>query len=351
VDKFAVAMRKVAKALDAAVDAAQGKLPNEERPDPRDGSDLERRVHRERAAARHVHRAIQLLEEALHGLKRATLAEAAKEIAELQPEKVPLKHRLRAEKDELVRHALLEELRRQREHHVAELIAAKAVRWDAELPEHPPVGTGMDERAVELPLAFEFLGSDPNEWVLDAGASLNLRLVRTLLGATAPRIVHLTQTSDREIPLFDRDRAGYVFADIRRLPFQKHWFDRVLCVSTLEHVGMDNTRYGAPRERDPEAYLAALHELRRVLRPGGTLFLTVPVGVPRSFGWFRIFGPDELRRTLRTLRGFETTVRYFIYDGRWRDADESMALSGRTRSASVRAIAAIAASSHHGRTG
>ena len=42
-----------------------------------------------------------------------------------------------------------------------------------------------------------------------------------------------------------------VEADVRDLPFAADSFDQVLLVSTLEHIGADNTVYGLEVEGDP----------------------------------------------------------------------------------------------------
>jgi SAM-dependent methyltransferase len=61
----------------------------------------------------------------------------------------------------------------------------------------------------------------------------------------------------------------------------------VLLVSTLEHVGADNTVYGLDTASDGDARVRALRELRRVLAPDGSLLVTVPLGERGDHGWFR----------------------------------------------------------------
>jgi len=79
-----------------------------------------------------------------------------------------------------------------------------------------------------------------------------------------------------------------VQADVRSLPFPDGSFDQVLLVSTLEHVGADNSVYGLDAERGNESQREeALRELARVLGRNGTLLVTVPLGEPGDHGWFR----------------------------------------------------------------
>lgn len=56
--------------------------------------------------------------------------------------------------------------------------------------------------------------------------------------------------------------------------------DVAFCISTLEHIR------GRPRWRYRSGALGALRELRRVLRPGGRVLLTVPCGVPERHDGF-----------------------------------------------------------------
>jgi SAM-dependent methyltransferase len=114
-----------------------------------------------------------------------------------------------------------------------------------------------------------------------------------------------------------------VQADVRELPFEDGAFDLVLCVSTLEHVGADNTGYGLEAEDDAASRLTALRELRRVLSPGGRLLITVPCGEPEDYGWFR---QDDVRGWTRlfTRAGFfvEEQEAYELTEEGWRTAPE-----------------------------
>ncbi|MGA2520413.1 MAG: class I SAM-dependent methyltransferase [Acidimicrobiales bacterium] len=66
------------------------------------------------------------------------------------------------------------------------------------------------------------------------------------------------------------DEAGVVQGDALRLPFADASFDRVIASEVLEHIPDDGT---------------AMAELSRVLRPGGTMAVTVPRFGPEAVNW------------------------------------------------------------------
>jgi SAM-dependent methyltransferase len=76
-------------------------------------------------------------------------------------------------------------------------------------------------------------------------------------------------------------------ADLLALPFPDRSLPSLSCLHVVEHIGLG--RYGEPLE--PEGDLGALRELARVIAPGGSLLLAVPVGRPRVvFNAHRIYG-------------------------------------------------------------
>jgi SAM-dependent methyltransferase len=68
----------------------------------------------------------------------------------------------------------------------------------------------------------------------------------------------------------DRVRVGGVRADARTLPFADGTFDRIVAAEVLEHIVEDRR---------------AMTELSRVLRPGGTMAVTVPRCGPEIVNW------------------------------------------------------------------
>lgn len=60
--------------------------------------------------------------------------------------------------------------------------------------------------------------------------------------------------------------------DIMNMPFRDNSFDRVIAVSTIEHIGFG--AYGDPIY--PEGDIKAMEEIRRVLKEGGMALITLP---------------------------------------------------------------------------
>jgi hypothetical protein len=68
-------------------------------------------------------------------------------------------------------------------------------------------------------------------------------------------------------------------------------WDSVSCLHALEHFGLG--RYGDPI--DPDAYVQGLENMASLLKPGGVLYLSTPVGRQRvQFNANRIFDPRTI---------------------------------------------------------
>ena len=203
-------------------------------------------------------------------------------------------------------------------------------RAGAQLPRG--FGFALDERIVELPWIVANLDA-VGEPVLDAGSALNHRLI---LGRVIPRVGSLTIVTFTEEDAIAGFSAEYATADLRELPFAEGSFAAITCVSTLEHVGMDNSDYGStePPSDDPDREAArAIAELRRVLRPGGRLLLTIPYGREEDHGWCRQFDAAGVRRIrewfgqpeapgrvyAHSLRGWQLSSLEDAADARYRD--------------------------------
>ena len=149
---------------------------------------------------------------------------------------------------------------------------------------------GTDERVVEIPWVLSRLR--PRGRVLEVGYAFAEPAYLAALVRSGVELVGV-DLADREVDGIERH-----LSDVRTLPFPDDSFDQVLLVSTLEHVGADNSVYGVEPEDDPSARHVALVELARVLRRDGRLLVTVPLGEPGDHGWFR---QDDVRGWTRSF--------------------------------------------------
>lgn len=157
-------------------------------------------------------------------------------------------------------------------------------------------GEGLSERVIEIPWISREIATAAPRRVLDTGT------------AYAPPVYHRllyrleAEVDGADLVPFDLPGVRPTVADLRELPFEDDTFDVTVCVSTLEHIGMDNEAYfdSAGEQIDEQGDLRALREMGRVTRPGGHVLVTVPGGPDESYGWLRQYSPDGFTRLAET---------------------------------------------------
>jgi glycosyltransferase involved in cell wall biosynthesis/SAM-dependent methyltransferase len=208
----------------------------------------------------------------------------------------------------------------------AELLAI--FREGAALP--AGIGHGFDERVVEFPwVAAQRLSGR----VLDAGSTLNhLHVLKRLRPRTDELHIATLAPEERSFPQLG---ISYLYSDLRELPLADDVYDRVLSISTLEHVGTDTSYYGgetAVADDPQQELLAAVAELRRVLRPGGDCYITVPVGHGERYDWVRSLTLDEVDAIVEAFAPATSSLDFFRYaDGAWRRAEREDVATARYR--------------------
>ena len=129
---------------------------------------------------------------------------------------------------------------------------------------------------------------------------------------------------------YRHERLKFLQGDILELPLEEARFDLAINCSAIEHVGIAG-RYGVT-EGHADGDLAAMARLRSLLRPGGLMLLTIPVGSDAVFApWHRVYGPERLPRL---LQGFTVESREFWLkdrENRWERSDEGPALATPSR--------------------
>jgi len=132
-----------------------------------------------------------------------------------------------------------------------------------------------------LTVDYDQLGVQRGERLLDLGCGggrhafqavrLGARVVA--LDAMATEVAQVRDTIGAMLDAGEvraDDEAGVVQGDALHLPFADASFDRVIAAEVLEHIPEDDS---------------AMAELSRVLRPGGTMAVTVPRFGPEVVNW------------------------------------------------------------------
>ncbi|MBW4546701.1 MAG: class I SAM-dependent methyltransferase [Symplocastrum torsivum CPER-KK1] len=187
-------------------------------------------------------------------------------------------------------------------------------RFRCSEPLSPDYGFGIDERCVEYPWLVANL-SENAKCLLDAGSVLNHRFILNHPTFENKKLHILTLAPEENC--FWEKGISYLYDDLRDIPIRNDYYDTIICLSTLEHIGCDNTLHTQDetyQENRPEDFVLVMKELRRVLKPGGSLFLSVPFGVYRQLGTFQQFDRELLSRAVEAFElASEVTETFYQY--------------------------------------
>lgn len=170
-----------------------------------------------------------------------------------------------------------------------------------------------------LTINYNLLKFNDGDKLLDVGCGegrhvIHACLEHNILGVGVDLSLHdLKITAERFAPFANYNPQSYFSiqqTDATRLPFADNSFDKIICSEVLEHI---------------ENYQGVLQEIKRVLKSGGILAISVPRAWPEKICWklssayhqvegghIRIFNAKHLRNEIESQQ-FEFTHRYWAH--------------------------------------
>jgi SAM-dependent methyltransferase len=185
-------------------------------------------------------------------------------------------------------------------------------------------GVGLDERIIEYPWLFSRL-PDGFGHLLDGGSALNYPYLIDSTFLAKKQMVIMTLAPESQ--LLKRSNLSYVFGDLRNTFFKENTFDYIVSISTLEHIGMDNTKIYTSdtvyNEANSEDFILAVREFRRILKPSGHLIITVPFGKAQDLGWLKQFDVPMLKSLIDAFGSSLVSKTFYKYDATgWQVSNE-----------------------------
>lgn len=186
--------------------------------------------------------------------------------------------------------------------------------------EHPPTINLLGDRDIEWSWVASQLPQKTGE-ALDFGSG---RSFLGLMAANKGFNVTAVDLGAVQWPYL-HPQLRFVQGDILKLPLPMSHFDLVINCSTIEHVGLVG-RYSVTDDR-PDGDLEAMARLRELMKHGGVMLLTIPLGQDAVFApKCRVYG---VQRLPRLLDGFSIEQEsYWVKDdhNRWIQCDKQTAL-------------------------
>ena len=154
------------------------------------------------------------------------------------------------------------------------------------------------ERVVEIPLVFKNTPL-PKKKILDVGCRYSMLSIQL---ASLGHEMH-----GIDINNYKHKHPNFIFhkADILSSNFPKDYFDVVIALSTIEHIGLG--RYGD--KQDIGGDTKAVRQILRIIKPGGRFLITLPFGKAVKTNWFRVYNMEKLRKL---LTGFKINKVHFF---------------------------------------
>ena len=192
-----------------------------------------------------------------------------------------------------------------------------AYRYGDLNPNELPVGYGfrLDERIIEYPWFLSRLPPNKGK-LLDSGSVLNFDFILSYKKIATKKL--FISTLAPESKCFWKKGISYIYEDLRETCYNSEYFDWIVCLSTIEHIGLDNTMLYtndiSKMENNPDTHLLAIKESHRILKPGGILYLSLPFGQKKNHGWLQVFDSEMIDRIIDVFSPTSIMEHHFKYE-------------------------------------
>lgn len=174
-------------------------------------------------------------------------------------------------------------------------------------------GVGLGERVIEIPWALSQIPKEKGIH-LDAGSSLNFKKILNHKKIKNKNII--IQNLNVEKQNYPSQNISYIYGDLRQQIFKDQYFDSITCISVLEHIGMDNTKYTGKKmykENNSKDYQEVIKNFKNIIKKKGICLITVPYGKNKSYGWLQIFDKKMLNELVKTFSPTSSEIQFFKY--------------------------------------
>lgn len=169
------------------------------------------------------------------------------------------------------------------------------------------------DRYLEYPWLLENIKITSGR-ILDVGSTASNMLYNFL-----PKEVEINSIDLNTKPI-ESDSIKFTVGDIRKTNYEDNYFDLVSCISTLEHIGVSG-RYGS--DEDLEGDLKAVKEMSRIVKPGGTILITVPYGARDVLPINKLYNKERIGELFKGFSSVEIEYKkYFEQFHLWLATDE-----------------------------
>lgn len=192
---------------------------------------------------------------------------------------------------------------------------------------------GLDERLVEYKWIFQYISKVKSKTILDAGSTLNFDFLLEKIDRSNRIFI---QTLYPETTNFNYLNVNYIYEDLKSSIFINDFFDYIICISTLEHIGFDNSFYNHNKiktkvnDGNDKKYLDVIIEFKRILKINGKLLITVPFGKKIIFNHLQQFDIDDVKKIIDIFKPSRYSLRFFTYkdfgwiEVKYQDCSESL---------------------------